>query len=85
MDDSLFPAHHKNMQPGSIAELIRRYADLLEEGMKELKEEVGSEGKEVDFGDRMFDILVSILSFLSPLLSPSPFSLSRYLNMEARR
>lgn len=61
MDDSLFPAHHKNMQPGSIAELIRKYADLLEQGMNQLSEEVGSGGKEIDFADKMFNILVSFL------------------------
>lgn len=58
MDNSVFPQHHKNMQPGSIAELIRKYADYLEEGIGKLKEKVGDEGRIVQFADEMFDILV---------------------------
>lgn len=60
MDAIIFPGHHKNMQPGSIADLIRKYADHLEGGLKQAVEAVGDEGKVVDLGDHMFDILVSI-------------------------
>lgn len=57
-DDHIFPQHHRDMQPGSIAELIKRYADSLESNMARLLTEVG-EGKEVNLPDYAFDILVS--------------------------
>lgn len=58
MDDTVFPQHHRDMQPGSIAKLIERYADSLEDIMGKLGEEVG-QGKEVDMAERVFDILVN--------------------------
>lgn len=58
MDDKLFPGHHRNMQPGRIATLIKRYADLLEGRMGKELGALGAQGKVVDLNEFAFDILV---------------------------
>lgn len=58
MTDKLFPQHHREMQPGSIADLIRKYADHLEDGMKRKVEQIEEEGIVIDLVEDMFDILV---------------------------
>ena len=47
------------MQPGSMAGIMRRYADLLEVEMAQRLEQLG-EGQVVEFTETIYDILVSI-------------------------
>lgn len=58
-DNHLFDDHHRAMQPGAMADVIRRYADLLEMEMRGRLEELDKdESTEVDFVDFVFDIIV---------------------------
>ncbi|KAI9632941.1 cytochrome P450 [Dioszegia hungarica] len=75
MTDKLFPQHHREMQPGSIADLIRKYADHLEDGMKRKVEQIGEEGIVIDLVEDMFDILyeASAKAFFSPSFPHASF------------
>lgn len=58
MVNQLFPAHHRNLQPGMIGQTIGRYTEHLERLLKERLDSLPEKG-EVDLVDTVYDILVS--------------------------